>query len=55
MRISKSAYRALSIPSGVKNDSSKDGSTSADGTKRSWRRRHRMSVVWGKADDVHSG
>ena len=25
------------------------------GTKRSWRRSHRMSVIWGKAEDIHSG
>jgi hypothetical protein len=28
---------------------------SACGTKRSWRRSHRMSVVCGKAEDIHSG
>jgi hypothetical protein len=25
------------------------------GTKRSWRRSHRMSVVWGEAEDIRSG
>jgi hypothetical protein len=51
MRISKSAYRTLSIPSGVKNDSSKDKSTSA-GTSRQLLRRGAMSGVGGEPDSI---